>query len=75
MARTGQAPGPPGAPEGLEKKFVGSCRSGGTAVRPGGERVRRRPETEEDTVKYMMIMRASDEAYAAFEAEHVAEPV
>jgi hypothetical protein len=32
-----------------------------------GERVRTGPTTQETTVKYMLIMRASDEAYAAFE--------
>jgi hypothetical protein len=37
------------------------------AVRPRGERVRTGPGEEETTVKYMLIMRATDEAYAAFE--------
>jgi hypothetical protein len=33
-----------------------------------GERVRRGPETQQETtVKYMLIMRATDEAYAAFQ--------
>jgi hypothetical protein len=38
-----------------------------STVRPKGERVRRRARThEEKIVKYMLIMRATDEAFAAF---------
>jgi hypothetical protein len=37
------------------------------AVRPGDERARRRPANQRETaVKYMLIMRATDEAYAEF---------
>jgi hypothetical protein len=37
------------------------------AVRPGDERVRTGPASERrDTVKYMLIMRATDEAFASF---------
>ena len=37
-----------------------------SAVRPVGERVRRATPQQGEIVKYMLIMRATDEAYAAF---------
>jgi hypothetical protein len=46
--------------------FRGPCRFGGFPVRLWGERVRRGPGTRRKAMKYMLIMRATDEAYAAF---------
>jgi hypothetical protein len=45
----------------------GTLSIGRCAVRPRGERVQGGPDTsQENTVKYMLIMRATDEAYASF---------
>src|SRR5690348_8567499 len=47
------------------KKSRRVCRSPKALVRPMGERVRRGTRTaRETTMKYMLIMRATDEAYA-----------
>ena len=46
-------------------EFRGTCRSRGDPVRLLGERVERRPRKRSGPMKYMLIMRGTDEAVAA----------